>query len=105
MSEPSTEAASTMESDWFRSLPDKARHDGFLRDVSELLRQALFSSTKRSSPVVRWHEPEQLVAILSEHDLREEPATHEELLKAIKDTITYSVSTGHPYFINQLFSR
>jgi glutamate decarboxylase len=94
-----------MDEDWFCSLPSEALHGEFLRDVMELvLKEAVFAGTKRKNPVVRWHDPDHL------HDLMnltptEKPASHAELLRVIHDTITFSVKTGHPYFINQLFSR
>lgn len=35
---------------------------------------------------------------------RKEAASEEALLNYIRDTLKYSVKTGHPYFVNQLFS-
>lgn len=36
--------------------------------------------------------------------VRSAPSTHDELLGVLKDVVNYSVKTGHPYFVNQLFS-
>jgi glutamate decarboxylase len=90
---------------WFHSLPSEALHAEFLQDVAKLLlRDAVFAGTQRNNPVVRWHNPDQLNDLLNLTPT-EKPATHAELLQVIHDTISFSVKTGHPYFINQLFSR
>lgn len=36
--------------------------------------------------------------------LQNDPSDRQTLLKLLDDTIKYSVKTGHPYFVNQLFS-
>jgi len=90
---------------WFHSLPSEALHAEFLHDVTELLlKEAVFAGTQRENPVVRWHDPDHLHDLL-DLTVTEKPATHAELLQVVHDTITFSVKTGHPYFINQLFSR
>lgn len=53
--------------------------------------------------MTQWCDPEKLQSIL-DLQLRTTPADHDVLLSLIKDTIHYSVKTGHPYFVNQLFS-
>jgi glutamate decarboxylase len=94
-----------MGEDWFCSLPSEVLHGEFLHDVMELvLKEAVFAGTQRKNPVVRWHDPDHLCDLLNLTPT-EKPATHAELLQVIHDTITFSVKIGHPYFINQLFSR
>ncbi|KAF4518130.1 hypothetical protein B566_EDAN004480 [Ephemera danica] len=88
----------------FCSAPDEERHGSFLRDVTELLlRDAVFAGTSRTQPLVHWSSPDELKKIV-DMELHEAPSSHDELLEAIKKTIKYSVKTGHPMFLNQLFS-
>jgi glutamate decarboxylase len=95
----------SMRKNWFQSLPSETLHAKFLQDVTELLlKEAVFAGTQRKNPVVRWHDPDHLYDLLNLTPT-DKPATHSELLKVIHDTISFSVKTGHPYFINQLFSR
>lgn len=54
--------------------------------------------------VLEWKEPEQLRRLI-EFDVTEEPASQDRLLELMEDVIKYSVKTGHPRFVNQLFSR
>ena len=90
---------------WFRSLPNEAQHSQFLHDVvGLLLKEAVFEGTQRDNLVVRWRDPEQLQTLFN-FEPSDMPATHTELLRIIHDTVVFSVKTGHPHFINQLFSR
>lgn len=89
---------------WFASLPDKQRHSQFLKEAIELmLEKAVFQATNRNNRVVEWKAPEELQKTL-DLDLSNDPVSHDKLMQLIKDTIQYSVKTGHPYFVNQLFS-
>lgn len=89
----------------FHSLPDRQRHEKFFKDaVNVLLEDAIFKGTHRENRVLEWRDPEKLLEIL-DLKLENRAVTHEKLLSLIKDTIKYSVKTGHPYFVNQLFSR
>lgn len=89
----------------FRSAPDASEHETFVRDAVRLmLEQAVFRGTDRQNPVLNWKSPEQLQAAF-DFKLNRSATTHDHLLRLIKDTIEHSVKTGHPYFINQLFSR
>ncbi|XP_063232123.1 cysteine sulfinic acid decarboxylase-like [Bacillus rossius redtenbacheri] len=77
----------------------------FLRDAAELvLREAVFSGCSRQEPVVRWRDPDHLRELLAPLKPGEQPASHDELLAAIREVITYSVKFGHPHFVNQLVS-
>jgi len=88
----------------YRSAPDAAEHETFVRDAVRLmLEQAVFRGTDRRRPVLNWKNPEELRAVF-DFDLRRSATTHGHLLHLIEDTIEHSVKTGHPYFINQLFS-
>lgn len=89
----------------FRSAPDAAEHETFVRDAVRLmLEQAVFRGTDRRRPVLNWKSPEELQAAF-DFKLNRAATTHGHLLHLIEDTIEHSVKTGHPYFINQLFSR
>jgi glutamate decarboxylase len=90
---------------WFASLPDRQQHSHFLKEAVDLmLEKAVFQATNRSNRVVEWRAPEELQKLI-DLDLSADPANHDKLLQLLKDIIQYSVKTGHPFFINQLFSR
>lgn len=77
---------------------------GFIRDcIEEIIGAAVFGGTTRSGKVVEWHSPEELTELF-DFKLRTEPQSHDKLLELLKKTIEYSVKTGHPYFVNQLYS-
>lgn len=87
----------------FLSLPNKSQ-EKFLRTLFDnVLKNAIFDGTKRENKVLEWTDPEELQKKFN-MDLKDEPDSDEELLKLANDTIKYSVKTGHPYFVNQLFS-
>lgn len=89
----------------FRSTPNAAEHETFVRDAVRLmLEQAVFRGTDRRSRVLNWKSPEELQAEF-DFQLDRSATTHSRLLQLIGDTIQHSVKTGHPYFVNQLFSR
>ncbi|KDR09499.1 Cysteine sulfinic acid decarboxylase, partial [Zootermopsis nevadensis] len=88
----------------FASLPDKKQHSKFLKEAVDLmLEEAVFQATNRSNRVVEWRAPEELQKLI-DLDLAAEPVSHDKLLQLLKDVIQYSVKTGHPFFVNQLFS-
>lgn len=88
----------------FESLPSKRDHEAFFRECIEiLLKEAVFEGTSRRNKVVEFKQPEQLLEIF-DFALQKEPSTHSELVVKLRDIIKYSVKTGHPYFVNQLFS-
>ncbi|XP_063221372.1 cysteine sulfinic acid decarboxylase [Bacillus rossius redtenbacheri] len=97
-------APATPSAAWFASLPDRARHERFFRDMTELLlEEAVFEGTSRAGKVVEWRAPGELRQLL-DLEPSAEPASHQRLLELARDTVRYSVKTGHPYFLNQLFS-
>nr|XP_023018948.1 cysteine sulfinic acid decarboxylase-like [Leptinotarsa decemlineata]WCN84857.1 aspartate 1-decarboxylase [Leptinotarsa decemlineata] len=88
----------------FESLPTRKDHEEFIRKcVDVLLKQAVFEGTDRKNKVLNYESPEELQRIF-DFGLKSLPSTHEDLLQLVKDTVQYSVKTGHPYFVNQLFS-
>ncbi|GLH15075.1 Glutamate decarboxylase [Gryllus bimaculatus] len=100
----SVRAASARRPPWFASLPDPARHQDFFREALEVLvQQAVFQGTARDSKVLEWRSPEQMGALV-DLQVRDAPVDHDQLIQYVKDIIKYSVKTGHPYFVNQLFS-
>lgn len=92
-----------MSSERFSTLPSRS-NEKFLRNLFDnVLNNAIFDGTKRENKVVEWTDPEKL-AELFDMSLKDEPDSDEVLLQLANDTIKYSVKTGHPYFVNQLFS-
>lgn len=88
----------------FESLPIRSVHETFLRNcIEEILNLAVFNATDRSHKVVEFKNPEDLKNIL-DLKLKSTSDSDEKLMDLLKDTIKYSVKTGHPYFVNQLFS-
>jgi glutamate/tyrosine decarboxylase-like PLP-dependent enzyme len=53
--------------------------------------------------VVEWHEPKALRGII-DFPARSSGESHEALLRHVAAIIRYSVKTGHPHFVNQLYS-
>jgi hypothetical protein len=90
---------------WFASLPDRQRHSQFLKEAVDLiLEKGVFQATSRTNRVVEWRAPEELKKLV-DLDLSADRVGHDRLLQLLKDIIQYSVKTGHPFFVNQLFSR
>ncbi|RLU20663.1 hypothetical protein DMN91_007276 [Ooceraea biroi] len=88
----------------FRSVPRRDVHEKLFRDFFELvLQQAVFQSTSGKDRVVEWVDPYDLRSVV-DLSLPAEGVNHEELLMLTRDIIKYSVKTGHPHFVNQLFS-
>lgn len=67
------------------------------------LDKAVFKATLRSNKVLEYRNPEDLEQLF-DFQLKENPENESNLKKLLEDTIKYSVKTGHPYFVNQLFS-
>ncbi|KAH8400543.1 hypothetical protein KR222_006185 [Zaprionus bogoriensis] len=81
-----------------------AEFEGFIRAcVDEIIELAVFQGTNRSSKVVEWHEPAELRRLF-DFELRDKGESQEQLRQLLRETIKFSVKTGHPYFINQLYS-
>ncbi|KAM7351237.1 glutamate decarboxylase-like protein black [Cochliomyia hominivorax] len=71
--------------------------------VDEIIKMAVLEGTNRSNKVVRWHSPEELRKIF-DFKLKNEAESKHTLFDLLHKTIEFSVKTGHPYFINQLYS-
>ncbi|XP_068140417.1 cysteine sulfinic acid decarboxylase [Drosophila tropicalis] len=83
---------------------DTAEFESFLRVcIDEIIKLAVVEGTNRSSKVVEWHEPSELRQIF-DFQLREKGESQDKLRELLRETIRFSVKTGHPYFINQLYS-
>ncbi|XP_016962075.1 cysteine sulfinic acid decarboxylase [Drosophila biarmipes] len=81
-----------------------AEFEGFIRAcVDEIIKLAVFQGTNRASKVVEWHEPAELRQLF-DFQLREKGESQDKLRELLRETIRFSVKTGHPYFINQLYS-
>nr|CAI5833273.1 unnamed protein product [Callosobruchus analis] len=86
----------------FCPVPEVDKHGEFLQKVVELLFKNVVFTT-RQDKVVLWQSPEQLEAQF-DFGLKQNGDGQEKLLSLLRSTIKFSVKTGHPYFINQLFS-
>ncbi|KAJ8935784.1 hypothetical protein NQ314_012634 [Rhamnusium bicolor] len=86
----------------FCPVPEVEKHGEFLEKVVELLfKNVVFTS--RQDKVLLWQTPDQLEEQF-DFTLRQHGEPQEKLISLLKNTIKFSVKTGHPYFINQLFS-
>lgn len=86
------------------SLPNRKLHEKFIREsVDKLINLAVFDATDRENKVLEWQNPEELLQKF-DMTLKENGDTNEQLSELITKTIKYSVKTGHPFFVNQLFS-
>ncbi|XP_003489355.1 cysteine sulfinic acid decarboxylase [Bombus impatiens] len=88
----------------YRSLPVREVHEKFMRSfIDLLLEEAVFEGTSRKNKVVEWMKP---AALRSAIDLKlsDQGCSHEKLFTLARNVIKYSVKTGHPRFINQLYS-
>lgn len=86
----------------FHPVPRWELHGDFLQKVVEMLFKKVVFATNQDK-VVLWEHPEKLEELF-DFSLGQTGASHEKLLILMKNTIKFSVKTGHPYFLNQLFS-
>lgn len=88
----------------WRTIPTKDDHEKFLRDFMDLvIEKAVFEGTSRDNRVVEWTAPTDLISSI-DLSLENNGLCHRDLLSLAKSVIRYSVKTGHPRFINQLYS-
>lgn len=86
------------------TLPIRSQHEHFFREsVETILNSAVFNDLQRDSKVLEWHPPDELKKLF-DMSVKSESDSDDQLLQAIRDVIRFSVKTGHPYFVNQLFS-
>ncbi|XP_015524065.1 cysteine sulfinic acid decarboxylase [Neodiprion pinetum] len=98
------ESSSSLNQATWRSLPIKENHEQFLRDFMDIvIEKAVFEGTSRKNRVVEWTAPIDLLSAINLNP-EDKGLTHEDLLSLAKSVIRYSVKTGHPRFINQLYS-
>jgi len=97
-------ATSNDSSQDFRTVCVREKHESFMRQVVDILiNDAVFDGTSRDNRVVEWIDPDSLIALLGV-DLPQHPQSNQQLIDTIRRIVKYSVKTGHPHFINQLFS-
>ena len=88
----------------YRTFPARDNHEEFLRQTFELiLKENVFDGIQRDKKVCDFKLPEKLPEHLN-FDVGQPVRSHEELLELIQKVSSLSVKTGHPYFVNQLFS-
>lgn len=87
----------------FKQMPVFESHGSFLRSVIEMLFKTVVFGVDKKSKVIEWKNPEELKNIL-DIEVNNIGVNHGALLRIIESTIKYSVKTGHPFFLNQLFS-
>ncbi|XP_018570715.1 cysteine sulfinic acid decarboxylase-like [Anoplophora glabripennis] len=88
-------------SDFF-PVAEVEKHGEFLKDVVELLFKNIVFTT-RQDKVLLWQTPEQLEEQF-DFGLNQYGESQEKLISLLRNSIKFSVKTGHPYFINQLYS-
>lgn len=86
----------------FHPIPQWEKHGEFLTKVIEILFKNVVFATNQDK-VVLWEHPEKLCQLF-DFSVGQTGITQDKLLTLLKNTIKFSVKTGHPYFLNQLFS-
>ncbi|XP_072389098.1 cysteine sulfinic acid decarboxylase-like [Diabrotica undecimpunctata] len=86
----------------FSPIPQIEKHGEFLEKVVDLMFKNIVFTT-RQDKVLLWQTPEELEEQF-DFSLKQNGETHDKLITFLRNTIKFSVKTGHPYFINQLFS-
>ncbi|CAH1163888.1 unnamed protein product [Phaedon cochleariae] len=86
----------------FCPVPEVGKHGEFLQKVVDMMFKNIVFTT-RQDKVLLWQTPQELENQF-DFALKQNGESHEKLMILLKDTIKFSVKTGHPYFINQLFS-
>jgi len=76
--------------------------EALFQEAAKLARETLERNADRDHPVVHHLEPEELKRTI-ELELPRSPRGVEAALEAARKTLHYSVATGHPRFLNQLF--
>ncbi|ETE66655.1 Glutamate decarboxylase 2, partial [Ophiophagus hannah] len=73
----------------------------FLQDVMDILLQYMVTNFDRSTKVIDFHYPNEL---LQEYnwELADQPQTLEEILLTCRTALKYAIKTGHPRYFNQL---
>ncbi|MED6232712.1 glutamate decarboxylase gad1 [Ilyodon furcidens] len=76
----------------------------FLLEVVEILTSYIRKTFDRSTKVLDFHHPHQLLEGMEGFNLElsDQPESLEQILVDCRDTLKYGVRTGHPRFFNQL---
>lgn len=86
------------------TLPSEELHSNFIaKSVGIILKRAVFDGTNRENKVLEWQDPDHLKNSF-DFKINAKSETENKLIDLISKIIKYSVKTGHPYFVNQLFS-
>ncbi|XP_043280791.1 cysteine sulfinic acid decarboxylase [Venturia canescens] len=94
----------TLSESSYRSAPSREHHEKLLRDFFEIvLDEAVFKGTSRGGKVVEWVDPSELRDLV-DLEVPKSGVSHEDLLQLARKVVKYSVKTGHPHFVNQLYS-
>ncbi|CAG7834905.1 unnamed protein product [Allacma fusca] len=72
--------------------------------LSHTLQKNVFEGIHRNDKVCRFKLPPDLQKIINLEVGREPVKSHQDLIELLRQVCSLSVKTGHPYFINQLFS-
>ncbi|KAK6632509.1 hypothetical protein RUM43_013276 [Polyplax serrata] len=87
-----------------QNLPLENVHSRFItKCVGLILKKAVFEGTSRGSKVLEWHDPEHMKNLF-DFKLHVNGESETKLVEYVSNIIKCSVKTGHPYFVNQLFS-
>ncbi|KAK2726130.1 glutamate decarboxylase-like [Artemia franciscana] len=73
----------------------------FLDQVMNILYEFMHKSNDRSSKILDFHHPDQLMEVL-DLSIPDQPQNLDQILVDCKDTLKYQVKTAHPRFFNQL---
>ncbi|RWS09991.1 glutamate decarboxylase-like protein [Dinothrombium tinctorium] len=73
----------------------------FLLSVIEICVEFIKKSNDRSTKVLDFHQPDQLMQVF-DFAIPDEPQNLDQLLVDCKDTLKYQVKTAHPHYFNQL---
>uniref|UniRef100_A0A3B5LKQ5 Glutamate decarboxylase 1b n=1 Tax=Xiphophorus couchianus TaxID=32473 RepID=A0A3B5LKQ5_9TELE len=78
----------------------------FLLEVVEILTNYIKKTFDRSTKVLDFHHPHQLLEGMEGFNLElsDQPESLEQILVDCRDTLKYGIRTGHPRFFNQLSS-
>lgn len=69
----------------FKSLPERSKHEDFLRRAVDLLvERVVFGRSQRSAKVVEWAAPEEIKKAI-DLKLRDGPVSHDQLLGLMAD--------------------
>lgn len=87
----------------FTTQGHKKQISRFLEEISKIATKYVAEQTDSRSKVVDFHLPHQLMAAIgNSFELDENPRDLEQLLSDCRETLKYSVRTGHPHYVSRL---